>query len=77
MDAFNKQVAEARAIEQKKKQDRKDKEKRAKEAKAVAKSRASEAKGGRRRTFARGFNEGGLASKSKPKQMRQGGLASR
>ena len=77
-----KRIADAKAKaarDKARKQDKKDKEKKEKQAKAVAKSRESEAKGGRRTTYARGFKEGGLASKpkQKPKQMRSGGLASR
>jgi len=81
MDAFNKQVAEARAIEKQKKEDRKDRETATKErykAPALKEKAKDIAQGGKRRTFG-GFKEGGLASKPKPKpkKMRQGGLASR
>ena len=73
-------LEKARA-DRKRKQDKKDREKADKnryKEKALKEKAKDIASGGKRRTFG-GFNEGGLASKPKPKpkQMRSGGLASR
>ena len=70
MDAFNKQVAEARAIEKQKKEDKKDRDKKIKELEEETKQMTA---------YEGGIKKGGLLTKTKPKpkQMRSGGLASR